>query len=51
MRKSTKYLGQNSQYSSLDSNPGPPEYESGMITTTPPRSVNFAVVRVNTVNS
>jgi hypothetical protein len=36
MRKTTKNLSQDSQYSSRDSDPGPPGYEAEVLTT-PPR--------------
>jgi hypothetical protein len=39
LKKTTKNLGQNCQYRSRDLNPGPPEYETGMLTTQPRRSV------------
>jgi hypothetical protein len=44
LRQITKNLGQDSRPSGRDLNPGPPEYEAGMLTTRPWRSVKTAIM-------
>jgi hypothetical protein len=44
LRKTTKNLSQGSRSPGRDLNPGPPEYEAGVLTTRPRRSVNLIIM-------